>query len=233
MSAQALYRRLMLIGLRPNSCATAPADLLSLASAACCTTRVESASLAVLMTPNRMPARGVSLATLLQHSLSLVLGLLGWLGWECEVDRRTLKAHPVEDEALEYDWVSRLTWVLREAVLDEGATAILRETMAGVRRWRSDPLPWLIQHLAWAEALALIESDPKNAPALGRPLQRGDLVRLDMPNGLSTIEYVLSFDESKVYVADPGREDGRAVLRRYATAIDWEGIARGASSVAS
>lgn len=164
---------------------------------------------------------------------SLVLGLLGWLGWECEVDRRTLKAHPVEDEVLEYDWVSRLTWVLREAVLDEGATAILRETMAGVRRWRSDPLAWLIEHTAWSEALALIESDPKNAPTLRRPLQRGDLVRLDMPNGLSTIEYVLSFDESKLYVADPGREDGRAVLRRYATAIDWEGIARGASSVAS
>jgi hypothetical protein len=164
---------------------------------------------------------------------SLVLGLLGWLGWECEVDRRTLKAHPVEDEVSDYDWVSRLTWVLREAVLDEGAQPILRETMAGVRRWRSDPLAWLVEHLAWSEALAVLESDPKGAPALRRSLQRGDLVRLDMPNGTSTIAYVLSFDESKVYVADPGCEKGRPVLRRFATALDWASMVQDSASAAS
>jgi hypothetical protein len=159
---------------------------------------------------------------------SLVLGLLGWLGWECEIDHRMLRVPADEDdEADEWDggWVSRLAWVLREVALDEGAQTILRETMASVRRWRADPSEWLREHTAWAEALALLESDPKGAPTLRRPVERGDLVRLDMLNGKSTVAYVLSLDHTKVFVADPGYEDGRPVLRRFATVLDWERLA--------
>jgi hypothetical protein len=156
---------------------------------------------------------------------SLVLVLLGWLGWECEIDRRALKLHPDEEEEWDYGWVSRLAWVLREVVLDEGAQTMLRETMTSVRRWRSDPLQWLREHHAWAEALALLESDPKSAPTLGRTVQRGDFVRLDMLNGKSTVAYILSLDDRKVFVADPGHDDGRPVLRQFATALDWERLA--------
>jgi len=121
--------------------------------------------------------------------------------------------------------VSRLAWVLREVVLDEGALTMLQETMASVRRWRGEPLEWLRDHQAWAEALALLESDPKSAPTLCRTVKRGDFVRLDMLNGKSTIAYILSLDDRKVLVADPEHDAGRPVLRELATAVDWESLA--------
>ncbi len=165
---------------------------------------------------------------------SLVLALFGWLGWECEIDRRALKVHPDEEEEWDYGWVSRLAWVLREVALDEGAHTMLRETMTSVRRWRSDPLDWLREHAAWGEAVALLESDPKSAPTLGRVVQRGDLVRLDMLNGKSTVAYVLSLDERKVFVADPEFDEGRPVLRQFATVLDWAKLApRPAAAAAS
>lgn len=156
---------------------------------------------------------------------SLLLALLGWVGWECVIDRRTLRAHPDEEEEWDYHWVSRLAWVLREVALDEGAQTILRETMTSMRRWRSSPLSWLRDHQGWAEALALLESDPKGAPTLDRPVRRGDFVRLDMPNGKCAVEYVLSLEGQKIFVADPEHEDGRPVLRRFATVLDWERLA--------
>jgi len=167
---------------------------------------------------------------------SLVLGLLGWLAWECEIDHRTLRIPADEDdEADEWDggWIPRLAWVLREVALDEGAQTILRETMTSVRRWRADPSEWLREHTAWAEALALLESDPKGVPTLRRPVERGDLVRLDMLNGTSTVGYVLRLDDTKVFVADPAHEDGRPVLRRFATVLDWERLAPRATRVAA
>jgi hypothetical protein len=167
---------------------------------------------------------------------SLVLGLLGWLGWECEIDHRMLKVPADDDdEADQWDggWVPRLAWVLREVARDEGAQTILRETMTSVRRWRTDPSEWLREHAAWAEALALLESDPKGAPTLRRPVQRGDLVRLDMLNGKSTVAYVMSLDDTKVFVADPEYEDGRPVLRRFATVLDWARLAPKPAAAAS
>ena len=152
---------------------------------------------------------------------SLLLALLGWHGWECEIDRRTLKAHPDEEEQWDFGWVSRLAWVMREVVLDEGALVILRDTMGTVRRWRSDPHDWQREHLAWAEALALLESDPKGAPTSGRSVLRGDFVRLDMLNGKATVAYVLSVDDRKVFVADPKYDEGRPVLRQFVTVLDW------------
>ncbi|HVW25697.1 MAG TPA: hypothetical protein VHC69_10020 [Polyangiaceae bacterium] len=156
---------------------------------------------------------------------SLLLALLGWVGWECEIDRRTLRAHPDEEEEWEYGWVSRLAWVLREVALDEGAQTILRDTMTSMRRWRSSPLSWLRDHQGWAEALALLESDPKGAPTLDRPVRRGDFVRLDMPNGKCAVAYVLSLEGQKMFVADPEQVNGRPVLRRFATVLDWEQLA--------
>ncbi len=151
---------------------------------------------------------------------SLALALLGWLGWECDIDRRTLKVHPDEEEQWDYGWVSRLTWILREVILDDGARDMLEDTMASVRRWRSDPPEWLREHTAWAETVALAEMAPKSAPTLRRGVQRGDLVRLDMPNGKSVIAYVLNVDDRKVFVADPAADDGRPVLGQFATTVD-------------
>jgi hypothetical protein len=152
---------------------------------------------------------------------SLALALLGWLGWECEIDRRTLKIHPDEEEQWDYGWVSRLTWVLREVILDEDASAMLQDTMGSVRRWRSDPSEWLREHGTWAEAVALAELAPKSAPTLRRGVQRGDLVRLDMPNGKCVIGYALNVDDRKVFVAAPDAEEGRPVLGRFVTVVDW------------
>lgn len=155
---------------------------------------------------------------------SLALALLGWIGWECDIDLRTLKRHPDEEEQWDYGWASRLMWVLREIVLDEGARTILQETVASVRRRKNDPADWLREHETWAEVVALLESDPKSAPALLRPVQRGDLVRLDMPNGRSSIAYALNVDDKKVFVADAAQDEGKPVLREFVTALDWQSL---------
>jgi hypothetical protein len=51
-------------------------------------------------------------------------------------------------------------------------------------------------------------------------IRRGDVVRLDMPDGHVRLAFVVELDDTKIRVADPGDVAGRAVLSRYATVLD-------------
>jgi hypothetical protein len=45
-------------------------------------------------------------------------------------------------------------------------------------------------------------------------------VRVGFPGGKSTIRFVVDVEDTKVRLADPEHENGRAVLRGYVTPID-------------
>lgn len=155
---------------------------------------------------------------------SHTLGLLVWLAWECEIDQRSLKLHPDADEEVDYHWVARLAWCLREAALENDAVAVARTAMGGVRRWHADPAAWLDHHVAWGEVIALLESDPAAVPLEPRRPKRGDLALVTMPNGARRVEFVLRVDDRKVYVADTEHEDGRPILATYVQPIDWRNL---------
>lgn len=148
---------------------------------------------------------------------TVALGLLGWLGWESEVDASSLPRHPEPDELPWFHWTGLVIMLLAKVVADPVAVDGMRTAIRESRRRGFDR--WLAEHVRIAEAVALAEIDPASASVLGRPARRGDVVRITMPNGAVSIAYVADADDTKVWVVDGEKEDGRPVQRSRTVAI--------------
>ncbi len=156
------------------------------------------------------------------QELSLALGLLGWLGREAGVDVRVLARHPDGDDLGMFHWTAILTAVLMRASLDEAASDLMDEAVMESRgRDRED---WLAVHRRPGTAAALAASDPGGAPVLARRVERGDVVRIKMPNGKSRIAFAIDRDDTKVWVADAQVDEGRPILRSYVAPLDIDAL---------
>jgi hypothetical protein len=156
------------------------------------------------------------------EDLMLALGLLGWLGRECGIDVRNLARHPDEDELTWFHWAGALIMLLRHVVPNEMAARTFTEAVGASRG--ADRDSWLDAHVRLAEALVRAETAPEKAPTLRRPVERGDLVQVNMPQGKAAIGFVVDLDETKVRLADAERDDGRPVLRGYVAPLDVEAL---------
>lgn len=157
------------------------------------------------------------------EEVAVSLGLLGWLGRESGVDVRNLRKHPDEDDLPWFHWVGVLIGLLGKVVEDDIATAAFEDAIRQSRGAGREE--WLMVHRRLATVAALAASDPATAPVLARPVQRGDLVRITMRSGAASIGFVADLDDTKVWVPDPEREDGRPILKTFVAPIDVDALA--------
>ena len=129
---------------------------------------------------------------------------------------------PEEDDLPWFHWSGRVIALLSKVVVDEAALKVLKEA---VRESRGvDREGWLHAHCRLAEAAALAELDPANAPVLARPVRRGDLVRIRMPKGTLSIAFLADLDETKVWVPDATRDEGRPVLKTFVSPLEVDSL---------
>lgn len=150
--------------------------------------------------------------------MAIALGLVAWLGREAEIDARTLARHPDEDELDAFHWVGLLVMLMRRVVADDAASATLTNAVAESRG--ADRESWLATHVHLGEALS--DALAGTGKCVQRAPVRGDLVRINMPNGTTGVGYVVDLDETKVRLLDDEHEDGRPVLRKYVAPIRVE-----------
>ncbi|HTQ08785.1 MAG TPA: hypothetical protein VMI31_01815 [Fimbriimonadaceae bacterium] len=154
------------------------------------------------------------------EEISVVLGLIPWLGWEAGVDVRQLRQHPDEFEQDEFHWAGRLLLALQLTIDDSHAAEVLREAVTGAKQMGRDGPAWLRFHISLCEAMTLAQVDPQAAPTLKRGVRRGDLVLQTMPDGRASVGFVADVDDTKVRITDPERDEGRPVLKKFVRPLD-------------
>jgi hypothetical protein len=149
------------------------------------------------------------------NELSLAVGLVLWLAWECDVAITT--ASSVEEESTaaaeeRWAWVQRLGYLAPWVTADEAARDIARESVLGTPRRDSDPDRWLETHLSFLQALGTVMLEPETAELDESSPAAGDVVVL--PEGFEPrVRLVLrlhtSGDRAQVVLLDEDKQDGR------------------------
>ncbi len=152
------------------------------------------------------------------EEVSIALGLLAWVGFETGTDLRALKLHPDVDEQDEFHWAGHLARLLRLVAEDDRAVGVLKDVLVEFGGKRGTP--WLAAHLPFAETFALAAMAPESAPTARREVRRGDLARVVLQNGAASVGFVVDVDDTKVWLSDPERDEGRPVLRKHVAAVD-------------
>jgi hypothetical protein len=150
------------------------------------------------------------------EELAFVTGLVAWLGREAQIDARSRTLHHDEDEAEELPWAGLLVMLMRLVSPDEHATTAFRAAVAEGRAL--DREAWIADHLRMGETVALAESS-EAAPTTRGKVQRGDVVRIDMPKGVVGVGFVVGLDDAKVRLLDAEEEHGRAVMKTYVRSV--------------
>lgn len=159
--------------------------------------------------------------------LSMVVGLLGWLAWDVEIDVEVSSERGgqrgVEDES----WYSAQLFALLAPWLapDAEAIAILEESIPRTPRYRVDGNRWFLVHLVMAEHFVQVARAPvRDGPGDRRP-RPGDLVVLSEhldPRVRVVLDVLPVAGDAKVVFYDAAEEDGqRAFLASKVVTVSW------------
>lgn len=114
------------------------------------------------------------------EELSMVLGLMTWLAWECEVDIAVARAKNgwagVEDER--WSWLQCLAYLAPHCAADEHALELAVASVQATPRRGQDGDGWLTRHRSFMAEVASVVSDPEACARVTRPPCPGDIVCL-------------------------------------------------------
>lgn len=160
--------------------------------------------------------------------LSMVVGLLVWLGWDVETDITvaTQRGGLAGLEDAQWYALQLLAALAPFLVDDPAALAILDESVARTPRFRVDGERWIAVHRAALAAFAGVAAHPDPHGQRGRRTRPGDLVILahrETPRVRVVLEVVPGSEGDKVVVFDPDDEEGeRLFLSSHATTLAWD-----------
>ncbi len=160
--------------------------------------------------------------------LSMVVGLLGWLAWDVEIDVEVSSERGGRRGVEDKSWYSAQLFALLAPWLapDPEALAILEESVPRTPRYRVDGDRWSLVHLALAERLVQVAgASVDEGPGNRRP-RPGDLValseRLD-PRVRVVLEVLPAAGDAKVVFYDATEDDGRrAFLASKVLIFPWK-----------
>jgi hypothetical protein len=162
------------------------------------------------------------------EELSMVVGLLGWLAWEMEIDIGFASERAGQRGVEEESWygaqlfASLAPWLTPDA----RATAILNESVSRTPRYKIDGNRWLVVHVSFAAGFDRITTDPGGVAKAGRAPRPGDLVVLSErfdPRVRVVLEVAASGGDTKVTFYDHDEESGqRTFLASRVATLPWE-----------
>lgn len=163
------------------------------------------------------------------EELSQVLGLLGWLAWDVEIDIETSFARNGQRGVEEETWYGAQLFAALGAWLsqDEDAWRLAEQSVARTPRYRMDAERWIVVHMDLAEQLASPAGSAEPEGKRGRQPFAGDLVILSErfdPRVRVILQVEPTAGDMKVTFFDPDSEDGKRVFTasRVET-IPWTG----------
>ena len=114
------------------------------------------------------------------EELSIALGLMVWLAWECELDLDIARERNGSAGVEEDQWprLQCLACLARSCANDSHAIDMTRASVGDTPRRSKDGEAWLLRHLAFLKDVGAIVDDPMGYKRLDRPPQPGDLVYL-------------------------------------------------------
>lgn len=114
------------------------------------------------------------------EELSMALGLMIWLGWECEVDIAIARARGgragVEEE--QWPWLQCLAYLAPSCATDDHALAIAAASICETPRKGWDGDAWYGRHRQFLEEVASILDDPSACTRIERVPRPGDVAFL-------------------------------------------------------
>lgn len=114
------------------------------------------------------------------EELSMALGLMIWLGWECEVDIGLARAEGgragVDED--QWPWLQCLAYLASACATDDHALEIAAASIRATPRRKWDGDAWLHRHRAFLDDIAVVVSNPSACVRLQRSPRPGDIVYL-------------------------------------------------------
>jgi hypothetical protein len=145
--------------------------------------------------------------------LSVALGLLVWLGWECEVDLGRAEENNgklgVEEEL--WSWLQCLAYLAPFIATDDRALEVAAEAVRQTPRRRVDDEAWLARHSRFLVELAALAADPDSCERVRRPPRPGDIACLPArfePRVRLVVEVADGERGTIITVVDEHAEDG-------------------------
>jgi hypothetical protein len=156
---------------------------------------------------------------------SIVAGLLLWLAWDCELDMRSaLEEEDRNDLRENLRGMARLvalaTQVCEDADAQQKAHAAINFICAHYVEDGTTET-WFEEHMDWLRRVSSISRDPRQAKALTRPADVGDLIYPVLKNSPQP-RVVVQTTGSSVKVVDFDKEDEQnAYGSKYVAVIDF------------
>jgi hypothetical protein len=114
------------------------------------------------------------------EELSMVLGLMTWLAWECEVDVGVARAKDgwagVEED--QWSWLQCLAYLAPHCAADAHALELAVGSVRETSRRGQDGDAWLRRHRAFMRDIASVMRDPDACTRVGGSPRPGDIVCL-------------------------------------------------------
>lgn len=147
------------------------------------------------------------------EELSMVLGLMTWLAWECEVDVGVARAKNgwagVEEE--QWSWLQCLAYLAPHCSADEHALELAAASVQDTPRRGQDGDGWLTQHRSFMAEVASVIAAPEACARVTRPPRPGDIVCL-APQFEPRVRLVVNVQAGSqgdmVTVVDESTQDG-------------------------
>lgn len=165
------------------------------------------------------------------EELSIALGMLVWLSWECEPepieDEQEWSGEYVDEEAV-LCWRQHLLYVGSRLVEDSRALKYAEEAIQRTPRRKHDSLAWFAEAIGLLERVAEVQGAPLEKHLQRQPRQ-GDLVLL--PKGFTprvrlAIRTEVGTRGLLVSVLDAEKDEGeRKFSASYVHVLDWTGEA--------
>jgi hypothetical protein len=156
---------------------------------------------------------------------SIVAGLLLWLAWDCSLDMR----YALEEEERErlrenLRGMARLVALAVQVCEDAEAEQKARDAISLICAYYVEDgttETWFEEHMDWLRRVSTVSHDPRQAKALKRPADVGDLIYPVLKNSPQP-RVVLQTTGSSVKVVDFDKEDEQnAYGSKYVTVIDY------------
>ncbi len=148
------------------------------------------------------------------EELSMALGLMIWLGWECEIDFALARAKEgragVEED--QWSWLQCLAYLGPTCATDHRALDIAAASIRETPRRGQDGDAWFDCHETFLKDFAAVVNAPEACTRIERPPQPGDIVYLAPqfePRVRLTVDVQKRGDGYFVTVVDEGVKDGQ------------------------